>query len=370
MTSPDNEGQACTSCAIERGTIEPPGGILFSTDRWTVTHRIPDGDARWPGWLIAQPRRHVRTFRDLSELERRELGEVLRWTEQATHDRLGSSRLYALSLGSTSTTHLHLHLLPQFGAHFDTLDLSQAPMPNTTPIAVAARIRDEDAAAYPLSYQPPGGLARAVWRATTLLRRFSLYTPAKALYRRLAAKDRARGGFGRVAEWYTISWLLVLATCLGVGWIVKGEARSWVIGVALAIAVIRALDILATVTGIVLFEAQSSRFAGVESLARTVILSVVNLAELVAAGAIALSAVAILTGPGSFEPAISGPIDTLLAAAGPIGSSAPVPVTGLAKWTVLSATVIPMYAFLLIASAIVGELSGGLDRTSRAARRD
>jgi diadenosine tetraphosphate (Ap4A) HIT family hydrolase len=362
VPGPDPDAAVCTSCAIEAGEIDPPGGILFATDRWTINHRVPDGDNRWPGWLVAQPRRHVRSFSELSDLERRELGEVLAWADTTTREKLGAARLIALSLGSSPRSHLHLHLLPRFGDRFPGLDLDQPPMPDSDPVTVANRIRDDAAVGYPLADRPSGGLARAVWKGTTFMRRLSLYTPAKSVYRRMVATKRTQSGLGRVAEWYTITWLAVLAALLGLSWLATGAARSWLAAIAVTLAFVRALDVLSTVTGIVLFEAQSSRFAGVESLARTVILSVVNLAELVIAAAIALSAVSIFAGSGSFEPAINGPIDALLTAAAPIGASAAAPVSGLAKWAVLAATVIPLYAFLLIAGVIVGELSGGLNR--------
>jgi len=352
----------CIGCAVESGIAKAPGGAIFATDRWTVNHRLPDEDGEWTGWFVAQPRRHVLSFADLDALERRELGQVLAWVDGCLREVEGASRVYVASLGASADAHLHLHLVPQFGDELGGIDaLCGAPVTGSRDRLIDRLRESASVTRYPLGGTSYRGIAKVVKSATDFFRHWSPYTIAKRIQRKRMAR-RGTGQLSSVAEVYGVGSLLLMLVGLVVAWGLRDPVGTIVAVVFSLLGAGLLVDILATVTGIILFEAQSKDFAGVTSLPRTVILAIVNVAQAVVVFAVGHTAVALAASEDAYSPHLDSVVDALGKALSPLGSSGADPVSAVAKWMDVGNAAILMYLTLLVLAVFVGELVGGLRR--------
>jgi histidine triad (HIT) family protein len=103
----------CVVCQELSGTIEVPGGPLYSDDLVVTIHIPPlDGGDVFLGHLLVVPRRHVADFAGLTEEEAAGVGvQVSRWSLALKQS--GAERVYVATVGH-SFDHLHVHLLPRW----------------------------------------------------------------------------------------------------------------------------------------------------------------------------------------------------------------------------------------------------------------
>lgn len=350
-----NYAPDCLSCDIERG--RPKVDFVYKSDRWTVNHRIPENGKSWPGWLVAQPRRHVSHVGELTDVELNELGHVLANVDAVLRDQGGADRTYIASLGVTPETHLHFHLAPQHGDSFEGAKaLSIEPSASADTVLKPLKVPSP-------SEQEQFGLTRIVEWTSRQARNLSPYVAIKAIYRRWAASRPNPPGIWIAAEIYTIAWVLLLTVGLALMWTLD-DVKAIAVVVVVA-AIVRLVDILATATGIVLFEGQSRSFAGVASLQRTVLLGFVNLFEIILVTAIFSSSVEILSTRAAFSPEIQSGVDAFEVAFGPIGIAGASPNEATALVAVVAGTLSLAYMLVLTVAVFVSNLTGSLRRDFR-----
>ena len=70
----------CIGCAIAKGEMELPGGILYDGKSIILA---ADPEIPIPGFLIITSKRHIQSFAQLSEDERSEIGDTIAWAQKA-----------------------------------------------------------------------------------------------------------------------------------------------------------------------------------------------------------------------------------------------------------------------------------------------
>jgi diadenosine tetraphosphate (Ap4A) HIT family hydrolase len=154
--------QSCSICGIHQ---DPSSRGLYEIGRgglWLLRHH-PD-PAPLPGWLLLDSCRHLCGPADFTVEEARAWGPAVHWASALVRQLTGCDRVYAIAFGE-GAPHLHLHLIPRFGADPATAAWSVADHYR----AVAA---GERAAA------PPEQVAELVERARAGLKQGVLDGPA------------------------------------------------------------------------------------------------------------------------------------------------------------------------------------------------
>ena len=104
-------GAPCLACAIARGEVRPPGGVVWREDGFVV-HGLAD-PSPLRGWMVVTSERHVRAFDDLGPDELGRLGPLAARVARAQRAALGAEHVYAFALGDV-LRHFHLHLVPRY----------------------------------------------------------------------------------------------------------------------------------------------------------------------------------------------------------------------------------------------------------------
>jgi diadenosine tetraphosphate (Ap4A) HIT family hydrolase len=101
----------CYSCNLERAAESPARERILVTDQWRVAHAF---DTSLPGWLVAVPRRHLRSLGELDAAEAAELGPLLTDLTRALQDVTGCVKTYVILLAEAEGfAHLHFHVVPR-----------------------------------------------------------------------------------------------------------------------------------------------------------------------------------------------------------------------------------------------------------------
>ena len=307
--------------------------------------------------FVLQIRRHVTSYADLSEAERRELGRALALLSQAVEREPGVKRVYVLSFNETEPGHLHWHILPRFtdeeGPYGPSLaDLAEPPAGfdrdrvlravgsvnmqdvaagRLDALAHGAAPVDADAdlalptAAEPRKRRPvlDSPLTDGIRSALELWnRRFSAYRP----FRKLVRPGQDSG------ELYVLTNLAVLLVLLAISCLLP--LPGFLAVIISVLAAYRAVDIVVYALTIVLM----TRRSNLRSVARSIVLFALNLLELTLIGAIVLvsvqgSADAALWALGIGEPATGSLVPGVILR---LQSLATFVVMGLALATMLS----------------------------------
>jgi diadenosine tetraphosphate (Ap4A) HIT family hydrolase len=101
--------QNCLSCDVVAGRRETPGGVIFESELWHLSHQI--SPVQLAGFLILQPKRHVEQVGDLTAEEAATLGPLLSAASQALNRHLEARKVYVCSFGSV-LLHVHFYLVP------------------------------------------------------------------------------------------------------------------------------------------------------------------------------------------------------------------------------------------------------------------
>lgn len=102
---------SCICCDIVAGRVRPPGGVVWSDERFVVAGFADPSPLR--GYVVVQSRRHVRGLYDLDAAEAAALGPLLIRLQRAQKSALGAEHAYAFVLGDR-VHHFHAHVVPQF----------------------------------------------------------------------------------------------------------------------------------------------------------------------------------------------------------------------------------------------------------------
>ena len=100
----------CLSCEVIAGRTSSPGGFIFESEDWILTHQV--SPATLAGFLIIQPRRHVEHIAELTTEEAAEFGETLRRATLALSRVTQPDKVYVCSFGS-GVKHVHFYLVPR-----------------------------------------------------------------------------------------------------------------------------------------------------------------------------------------------------------------------------------------------------------------
>lgn len=144
-----NASTACTDCSICLVHGDPAATAALEiarNDLWVLRHhRNP---APMAGWLLLDARRHIGGPLGFNDREASGWGVAVRAASQLVQRLTGCERVYAIAFGE-GARHLHLHLIPRFGADpasaaWAVADLYRAmergERPAAEPAAVAALV--------------------------------------------------------------------------------------------------------------------------------------------------------------------------------------------------------------------------------------
>ena len=98
----------CIGCAISRGDIKIPGGILYD-GKFTIL--VPDPEIPIPGFLIINVKRHVNSFSELNKEERNEISNVIFYAEKALK-KLNIKEITLLQ--EERSKHFHIWIFPHY----------------------------------------------------------------------------------------------------------------------------------------------------------------------------------------------------------------------------------------------------------------
>jgi len=105
--------EECLACSLTNGKLDLPGGRIYATAHWAVEHSVgPLG----VGTLIVKPFRHCLHFWELTDVEAREFGPLLRLVENAIQAILEPDQIYICqwSHGDWKPGHLHFVIQPSW----------------------------------------------------------------------------------------------------------------------------------------------------------------------------------------------------------------------------------------------------------------
>ena len=107
--------RGCFDCRSQSDLLPPVRERILLTDHWRVAHAV--GSAL-PGWLVVQPRVHLRSITELAVEALAELGPLLHVVSSALKQVTGCVRTYLASFGEApGVSHFHRHVVPRLEDH-------------------------------------------------------------------------------------------------------------------------------------------------------------------------------------------------------------------------------------------------------------
>ncbi len=109
------ETQDCFICRKHRGLEAIPGGPIYEDDLVFSGHSWSSEDQTSPylGGFIVEPKRHVRGWAELNDLEAETVGRVIRDVAKALMGEVGVEHVYVFVLGH-HVPHLHIWVVPRY----------------------------------------------------------------------------------------------------------------------------------------------------------------------------------------------------------------------------------------------------------------
>jgi diadenosine tetraphosphate (Ap4A) HIT family hydrolase len=106
----DQRMEKCIACSLTDGTLDLPGGRIFSTQHWVVEHTIgPLG----VGTLIVKPFRHCTHVWELTNDETLELGPLLKQVSSTIQAILKPDQIYVCLWSHAGWEPGHIHFVLQ-----------------------------------------------------------------------------------------------------------------------------------------------------------------------------------------------------------------------------------------------------------------
>jgi len=104
----------CFVCRKHRGEVSIPGGAIYEDDLVYAGHaQIREGRTKaYLGYLMAEPKRHVPGWPDLTDDEAKALGLLVARLSRALKVSEGAEHIYAFAIGD-KIPHLHVHIVPR-----------------------------------------------------------------------------------------------------------------------------------------------------------------------------------------------------------------------------------------------------------------
>jgi histidine triad (HIT) family protein len=102
----------CFVCRKHGGEIAMPGGPVYDDASMCVSH-IGGAEGTYLGYLMIEPKRHVRGVADLNEEEAQKLGLLVARAGRALTRSEGAEHVYVFVLGDAAQ-HLHVHVVARY----------------------------------------------------------------------------------------------------------------------------------------------------------------------------------------------------------------------------------------------------------------
>jgi diadenosine tetraphosphate (Ap4A) HIT family hydrolase len=137
----------CFICQKHRGEINIPGGAIYEDHLVYAGHAFSEQESAYPGYLIAELKRHAPGLAEQTNEEAQALGLLVARLSRALKASENAEHVYLFVIGH-HVPHLHLHLVPRYpgtphaywGAHIN--EWPDAPRGDATEItAVCERLR-------------------------------------------------------------------------------------------------------------------------------------------------------------------------------------------------------------------------------------
>lgn len=105
------EAPACHTCELSRGARDED--VVWRSALTLINHT---SDEDREGWFVLSPLRHVTAPRLLTYAEQDEMAELTRAVDSILVEMFGARRNMFASLGWYTPDHMHVHMVPTFGA--------------------------------------------------------------------------------------------------------------------------------------------------------------------------------------------------------------------------------------------------------------
>jgi diadenosine tetraphosphate (Ap4A) HIT family hydrolase len=111
----DSKASGCFACQKHRGEIELPGGAIVQDELIYCGHAwsLEEPQGIYLGACIVEPKRHVASWADLSDIEAKHIGIVIRDVALALKRSESAEHVYVFMLGH-HVPHLHVWVVPRF----------------------------------------------------------------------------------------------------------------------------------------------------------------------------------------------------------------------------------------------------------------
>ena len=103
----------CLFCQIQHGLVPIAGGTVYEDELVYASHYSHNGETMYLGYLVAQTRRHVPTFAELTDAEAQGVGLLVTRLSRALKACVGAERTYVVFFGEV-VPHLHVLLTARY----------------------------------------------------------------------------------------------------------------------------------------------------------------------------------------------------------------------------------------------------------------
>lgn len=104
----------CDICLKHKDFTRFTGPVIFEAGGLLLTHfPFVESEPATAGRLLIEPKRHIRGFEEMNEVERRALGQMIFEGERRLKSVLQAEHVYLFRIND-KVQHLHFHLIPRF----------------------------------------------------------------------------------------------------------------------------------------------------------------------------------------------------------------------------------------------------------------
>ena len=106
-----NSCDSCKRISTRDAGTAPAWDCIVRTDAWDIVHCY---DTSLLGWIVVVSRRHIESIDELTQIEARELGELLQRVSGALKAEVGCQKTYVMQFAEDPRhPHVHFHIVPR-----------------------------------------------------------------------------------------------------------------------------------------------------------------------------------------------------------------------------------------------------------------